>query len=77
MSETLLEQGKTENKFSSQLSNLVNFGSFCKEDKTDYSLFPFKLPKKHKPGTDLISKLILTDAEVINIVTSTIVGKCS
>lgn len=46
MSETLLEQGKTENKFSSQLSNLVNFGSFCKEDKTDYSLFPFKLPKK-------------------------------
>ncbi|GAA5799689.1 hypothetical protein HPULCUR_005106 [Helicostylum pulchrum] len=44
-------------------------------DEIDHQLLSFKLPGKHKPGTDLMSKLALSDAEIMNIVTSTTVGK--
>ncbi|RCH80037.1 hypothetical protein CU098_000705, partial [Rhizopus stolonifer] len=40
----------------------------CSED------FLFSLPPKYTPGTDLMSKLILNDDEVIKIIVSTLIG---
>lgn len=45
------------------------------EDPSDNSLYI--LPPKYTPRTDLMSKLILNNDDVINIVVSVIIGKCT
>ncbi|KAK4517109.1 kinesin-like nuclear fusion protein [Mucor velutinosus] len=41
------------------------------------NLKTFSLPRKYLPGTDLMSKLLLADQDVINIVVSAVIGKRS
>lgn len=49
----------------------VNQISFC----LDPNLLLFKLDPKYLPGTDLMSKLVLQNQEVANIVVTTLIGK--
>ncbi|KAG2211612.1 hypothetical protein INT47_008709 [Mucor saturninus] len=42
--------------------------------ETDYDLLSFTIPPKHKPGTDLMSKAILEDKRVINLIVSRVIG---
>lgn len=39
------------------------------------NLLNFKLPPKYAPGTDIMSKWILYNKEVTNIIVSKVVGK--
>ncbi|KAG2209236.1 hypothetical protein INT47_005528 [Mucor saturninus] len=40
-----------------------------------HNLLGFTLPPKHRPGTDLMSKTLLKDSRVVNMIVSTLVAK--
>lgn len=45
------------------------------QNKVPHDLLSFTIPPKHRPGTDLMSKTMLKDQRVVNMIVSTLVGK--
>ncbi|KAG0749666.1 hypothetical protein G6F16_004842 [Rhizopus arrhizus] len=44
------------------------------EEESEHNVTDYLLPKEHVPGSDLISKVVLTDTRIINIISKSLVN---
>ncbi|KAG2203483.1 hypothetical protein INT47_008210 [Mucor saturninus] len=67
-------KGNFAMKLTAICDNKCRFTYILVGDSDSVNLKTFSLPKKYFPGTDLMSKLLLIDKDVINLVVSTVFG---
>lgn len=72
---------KSEESFKDELLKeteniLVKKEEEIKSEKlhTKTEILTFTLPKKHRPGTDLISKMVLKDKRTMEMILTTLIG---